>query len=84
MADYRYIIKTDDGRYVKGGDTQPTFHKNRGFCNSIFNAKFYKNEDDAKRVVAGGYRWLEKYGRIAGGNWPSEFKVVKIEITEVQ
>lgn len=79
MADYRYIIKTDDGRYVKAGNNQPS-----EFCKPVFDAKFFKNEDDAKRVAAGGYRWLEKYGRIAGGNWPSEFKVVKIEITEVQ
>ena len=82
MEDYRYIIKTNDGRYVKGGDTQPTFHKNRGFCNSIFNAKFFKSEDDAKRVANGGYRWLEKHGKSCDSNWPSEFVVVKVSIKE--
>ena len=79
MADSRYIIKTDDGRYVKSGNNAPS-----EFCKSAFNAKFYKNEDDAKRVVAGGYRWLEKYGKAFGSNWPSELMVVKVEITEVQ
>lgn len=78
MAEYRYIIKTDDGRYVKAGNNQPS-----EFCKTAFNAKFYKNKDDAKRVVAGGYRWINKYSKICGGNWPSEFKVVKVEITEV-
>ena len=78
MIDHRYIIKTDDGRYVKAGNNQPS-----EFCKTVFNAKFYKNEDDAKRVVAGGYRWLKKYGKAFGGNWPSELKVVKVEITEV-
>lgn len=78
MTDHRYIIKTDDGRYVKSGNNQPS-----EFTKSVWLAKFYKNEDDAKRVVAGGYRWLEKYGKICGSNWLSEMKVVKIEITEV-
>ena len=78
MADYRYIIKTDDGRYVKEGNNTPS-----EFTKIIWTAKFYKNDDDAKRVVAGGYRWLEKYGKAFGSNWPSTLKVVKVEITEV-
>lgn len=78
MADSRYIIKTDDGRYVKSGNNAPS-----EFTKTVFGAKFYKNEDDAKRVVAGAYRYLEKYGKICGGNWPSEFNVVKVEIKEV-
>ena len=77
MANYRYIIRTDDGRYVKAGNNQPS-----EFTKNIWGAKFYKNEDDAKRVVAGGYRWLEKYGKICGGNWPSVFVVVKATIKE--
>ena len=79
MTEQRYIIKTDDGRYVKSGNNQPS-----EFTKTVFGAKFYKNEDDAKRVVAGGYRWLEKYGKAFGSNWPSELTVVKVEITEVQ
>jgi len=78
MADSRYIIKTDDGRYVKSGNNVPS-----NWTRDIWYAKFYKHEDDAKRVVAGGYRWLGKYSKICGGNWPSELKVVKVEITEV-
>lgn len=77
MADYRYIIKTDDGRYVQSGTTSPT-----QFTKIVWAAKFYKNEDDAKRVIAGGRRFLEKYGKAAGSNWPSDFKVVKVEIKE--
>ena len=77
MADCRYIIKTDDGRYVKAGTTAPT-----EFTKIVWAAKFYKNEDDAKHVVAGGYRWLEKYGKICGGSWPSELVVVKVSIEE--
>ena len=77
MVDCRYIIKTDDGRYVKAGTTAPS-----DFTKSAWYAKFYKNEDDAKHVVAGAYRWLEKYGKICGGNWPSEFVVVKVTIEE--
>ena len=77
MAEYRYIIRTDDGRYVKAGNNQPS-----EFTKNIWGAKFYKNEDDAKRVVAGGYRWLEKYSKICGGNWPSVFVVVKATIKE--
>ena len=78
MTDHRYIIKTDDGRYVKSGNSIPS-----NWSKDIWLAKFYKNEDDAKRVVAGAYRYLEKYGPICGGSWPSEFKVVKVEIKEV-
>lgn len=77
MADYKYIIKTDDGRYVQSGITSPA-----EFTGSIWNAKFYNNENDAKRVVAGGRRFLEKYGKVSGSNWPSEFEVVKVEIKE--
>lgn len=77
MADCRYIIKTDDGRYVKAGTTAPT-----EFTKTVWAAKFYKNEDDAKRVVAGAYRWLEKYGKVCGGSWPSVFVVVKATIKE--
>lgn len=73
-----YIIKTDDGRYVKSGDNTPI-----DFTKSVWSAKVYKNEDDAKRVVAGAHQFLKKYGKICGSSWPSEFKVVKIEITEV-
>lgn len=78
MKEQRIIIKTDDGRYVKAGNISPS-----EFTKTVFGAKFFKNEDDAKRCVAGGYRWLEKYGRAFGGNWPAEFKIVKVEITEV-
>ncbi len=78
MADYRYIIKTDDGRYVKSGVNTPV-----DFTKGVWLAKFYKHEDDANRVVAGAYRFLKKYGQICGGSWPSEFKVIKVEIIEV-
>lgn len=77
MEDCRYIIKTDDGRYVKAGVGVPS-----DFTKSVWYAKFYKNEDDAKRVATAGYRWLEKYGKICGGNWPSELVVVKVSIEE--
>ena len=77
MADCRYIIKTDDNRYVKSGNNVPS-----NFTKTIWDAKFYKNEDDAKRVIAAAHRFLEKYGPICGGNWPSGFKVTKVEITE--
>ena len=77
MADSRYIIKTDDGRYVKAGNNQPS-----EFTKIVWAAKFYKHEDDAKRVITGAYQFLEKYGSICGGGWPSEFKVVKVEIKE--
>jgi len=78
MADSRYIIKTDDGRYVKSGNNVPS-----NWTRDIWYAKFYKHEDDAKRVIAAAERFLEKYGPICGGSWPSEFKVVKVEITEI-
>ena len=77
MTDCRYIIKTDDGRYVKAGITIPN-----EFTKIVWAAKFYKNEDDAKKVVTGAYRWLKKYGKICGGNWPSELVVVKVSIEE--
>lgn len=79
MADGRYIIKTDDGRYVKSGNNIPS-----NFARDIWLAKFYKHEDDAKRVVASAYRYLEKYGMIVGGSWPSEFTIVKVEMNEVE
>lgn len=77
MTDCRYIIKTDDGRYVKAGTNAPT-----EFTKIVWAAKFYKNEDDAKKVVVGGYRWLEKYGKVCSGSWPSTFVVVKATIKE--
>lgn len=58
MADYRYIVKTDDGRYVQSGITSPA-----EFTKIAWAAKFYKNEDEAKRVVAGGRRFLKNMAR---------------------
>ena len=78
MSDYRYIIKTDDGRYVKSGNNVPD-----NFTKTIWDAKFYKNEDDAKRVIATALRFLEKYGPASSRRrWSSEFKVIKVAITE--
>ncbi len=79
MKEQRIIIKTDDGRYIKAGtDCASEFTK------SIFAAKFFKTMDAAKHCVAGSYRWLEKYGRAFGGNWPSNFEIVKVEMIEVK
>lgn len=75
----RIIIKTDDDRYVKAGTTSAS-----EFTRTIFAAKFFKNEDAARQCVAGSYRWLEKYGRMFGGRWPSEFTIVKVKMQEVE
>lgn len=77
MAEHKYIIKTDDGRYVKAGNNIPI-----DWTKDIWMAKFYKHEDDANRVIAGAYLFLERYGPIRNGSWPSEFKVVKVELKE--
>ena len=77
MAEQRIIIKTDDERYVKAGTTSAT-----EFTKSIFGAKFFKNMDAAKHCVAGSYRWLEKYGKAFGGNWPSHFDIMVVEMIE--
>lgn len=79
MKEPRYIIKTDDGRYVKAGTDCAS-----EFTGLIFAAKFFKNIDASRKCVAGSYRWLEKYGKICGGNWPSEFTIVKVEMNEVE
>ena len=79
MKEHRYIIKTDDDRYVKAGTDCAS-----EFTGLIFNAKFFKNIDAARKCVAGSYRWLEKYGKICGSLWPSEFTIVKVEMNEVE
>ena len=75
----RIIIKTNDGRYVKAGTDSAS-----EFTKLIFAAKFFKNEDAARHCVVGSYRWLERYGKVFGGNWPSEFTIVRVEIREVE
>lgn len=75
----RIIIKTNDGRYIKSGTDCAT-----EFTKSIFSAKFFKNEDAARHCVAGSRRWLEKYGKAFGGNWPSSFNIVTVKMEEVE
>lgn len=75
----RIIIKTNDGRYIKSGTSCAT-----EFTKSIFDAKFFRNENAARQCVMGSRRWLEKYGKAFGGNWPSDFTIVRVEIHEVE
>ena len=74
----RFIIKTNDGRYVKAGTDSAT-----EFAKSIFAAKMFKNQDAARQCVAGSKRFVNKYGGIIGGNYPTDYTIVLVEIHEV-
>lgn len=74
----RFIIKTNDGRYVKAGTVSAT-----EFTRSIFAAKMFKNEDATRQCVLGSKRFVNKYSGIIGGNYPTGFTIVQVEMREV-
>ena len=78
----RVIIKTNDGRYVKAGTDCATDCATE-FARSIFAAKMFKNQDAARQCVAGSKRFVNKYGGIIGGNYPTDFTIVLVEMREV-
>lgn len=78
MENCRIIIKTNDGRYVKVGITRAA-----EFCRDIFAAKWFKNKDAARQCVAGSKQFVNKYGGIIGGNYPTDYTIVLVEMREV-